>query len=70
MEGKVERVDVKNYRVFVEGVTREKTDGTTYLFPIHPSKVMIMRLDLGDKWRKDALERKAAARSRSSGREE
>lgn len=64
MEGKVERVDLKRYRIFVEGLTREKTDGSTYLFPLHPSKVRITRLDMGDKWRKDALEGKAAAKPR------
>jgi len=57
-EGKVTRVDRKKYRIFVEGVTREKVDGTTILVPIHPSKVMITRLNLDDKWRKEALKRK------------
>ena len=57
-EGKVTRVDRKKYRIFIEGVTREKVDGTTTLVPTHPSKVMIIRLNLDDKWRKRALERK------------
>jgi len=59
-EGKVSRVDRKKYRIFVEGVTREKVDGTTTLIPIHPSKVMITRLNLDDKWRRKMLERKGA----------
>jgi len=54
-EGKVVSVDRKNYRVFVEGVTREKVDGTTALVPIHPSKVMITNLNLDDRWRRDSL---------------
>ena len=58
-EGKVTRVDRKNYRIFVEGVDREKVDGTKTLIPIHPSKVMITRLNLDDKWRKKILERKS-----------
>jgi len=57
-EGKVTRVDRKNYRIFVEGITRDKADGTTTLIPIHPSKVMITSLNLDDKWRRKALERK------------
>ena len=57
-EGKVTRIDRKNYRIFVEGVDREKVDGTKILIPIHPSKVMITRLNLDDKWRKKILERK------------
>jgi large subunit ribosomal protein L24 len=59
-EGKVSRVDRKKYRIFVEGATREKVDGTTTLIPIHPSKVMITRLSLDDKWRRKMLERKGA----------
>ena len=57
-EGKVTRVDRKNYRIFVEGVDREKVDGTKTFIPIHPSKVMITRLNLHDKWRKEILKRK------------
>lgn len=58
-EGKVARVDRTKYRVFVEGVTREKVDGTTMLVPIHPSKVIITRLNLEDKWRREILKRKS-----------
>jgi large subunit ribosomal protein L24 len=57
-EGKVTRVDRQKYRIFVEGITREKVDGSTIQIPIHPSKVMITRLNLDDKWRKEALKRK------------
>jgi len=59
-EGKINQIDRKKYRIFIEGATREKVDGTTIPVPIHPSKVMITRLNLDDKWRKKALERKAA----------
>jgi len=62
LEGKTTRVDRKNYRVFIEGVTREKVDGTSTSVPIHPSKVMITRLNLDDKWRKEALNRKGAGK--------
>ncbi|MEM2960358.1 MAG: 50S ribosomal protein L24, partial [Candidatus Bathyarchaeia archaeon] len=48
VEGKVMRVDRKRYRIFIEGITREKADGTTVLVPIHPSKVEIIRLNLDD----------------------
>jgi large subunit ribosomal protein L24 len=57
-EGKVSRVDLKEYRIYLEGLTREKTDGTNIFLPIHPSKVQIRNLNLDDKWRKDILERK------------
>ena len=57
-EGKVSRVDLKAYRIYVEGLTREKVDGTNIFLPIHPSKVEIRNLNLDDKWRKKILERK------------
>lgn len=61
-EGKIARIDRKKYRIYVEGLTREKVDGTTIFVPMHPSKVMITRLNLDDKWRKKILERKKVAR--------
>ena len=57
-EGKITRVDRQKYRIFVEGLTSEKVDGTAVFVPIHPSKVMITNLNLEDKWRKAILERK------------
>ena len=59
-EGKVSRVDLKAYRIYIEGLTREKVDGTNIFLPIHPSKVEIRNLNLDDKWRKNILERKKA----------
>ena len=57
-EGKVSRVDLKRYRIFLEGLTREKVDGTNIFVSVHPSKVVIRNLKLDDKWRKVILERK------------
>jgi len=57
-EGKVSRVDLKRYRIFLEGLTREKVDGTNIFVSVHPSKVMIKNLKLDDKWRKAVVERK------------
>lgn len=57
-EGKVTRVNRREYRVYVEGLTREKVDGTTVFVALHPSKVMITNLNLDDKWRKKIIERK------------
>ena len=59
-EGKVSRIDLKRYRIFVEGLTREKVDGTNIFVAVHPSKVMIKSLNLDDKWRKAIIERKHA----------
>ncbi|HIE24114.1 MAG TPA: 50S ribosomal protein L24 [Candidatus Korarchaeota archaeon] len=57
-EGKVIKVDRKKYRIHIEGLRRRKVDGTEVPIPIHPSKVMIIELDLKDEERKAALERR------------
>jgi len=57
-EGRVTRVDREKYRIYVDGVAREKADGTTTPIPIHHSKVEIVRLNLEDDWRKRILERR------------
>lgn len=59
LEGKVERVDYSTGRVFVEGMTREKAAGVSSKFPIHSSKVLVMDLNLSDKWRGGLLAEKA-----------
>jgi large subunit ribosomal protein L24 len=57
-EGKVSRVDLSEYRIYLEGLTREKTDGTNIFLSVHPSKVQIRNLNLDDKRRKEILSRK------------
>ncbi|MEM0002376.1 MAG: 50S ribosomal protein L24 [Desulfurococcaceae archaeon] len=57
-EGKVVRVNLKRVRIFVEGVQIKKADGTPVYYPIHPSKVMIVKLDLSDKYRLKIIERR------------
>ncbi len=57
-EGKISRIDLKKYRLYLEGLTREKVDGSTVFVALHPSKVMIRNLNLDDKLRKAVLERK------------
>ncbi len=59
-EGKVSRVDLKHFKIYVEGLTREKVDGTNIFLGVHPSKVMIKNLSLDDNRRKAILERKQA----------
>jgi len=59
VEGKVARVERSKCRLFVDGVTREKVDGTAIQIPIHPSKVMITSLNLDDKKRRESLKTEA-----------
>jgi large subunit ribosomal protein L24 len=57
-DGKISKVDLKHYRVTLEGLTREKVDGSTVFVALHPSKIMIRTLNLDDKARKAVIERK------------
>jgi len=59
-EGKVTKVDRRRYRLFIEGVTQEKVDGSTVQAPVHPSKVTVTGLNLDDKWRRKSLKVEAA----------
>ena len=61
VEGKVVKVNLKRVRIFVEGVQIKKADGTPVYYPIHPSKVMIVKLDLSDKYRLKIIERRRGA---------
>ena len=55
-KGKIERVDLKRSRIFVEGAQLIKRDGTKSSYPIHASKVRIEDLVLDDKKRKALFE--------------
>jgi large subunit ribosomal protein L24 len=56
--GKVERIDVKNMKIFVAGAERVKGEGQpASKYPIDPSNVKIITLELKDKQRKEALKR-------------
>ncbi len=57
-EGKVVAVDYKKIALHIDGVTIKKADGTPVYYPIHPSNVMIVKLDLSDKFRKKIIERR------------
>lgn len=58
-EGKVLRVDTKDRKIYIEGVTRTRQDGSTVQIPIRTENVMITRLHLDDEWRRNILERKS-----------
>ncbi len=58
VEGEVTEVDLKRMRIFIDGVTVEKTDGTERFYPVHPSNVEIRDLNLKDDRRSRIIERK------------
>ncbi len=53
--GKVVEVNLKNMRVAVEGVTVRKVDNTAVQYWIHPSNLMLVKLDLSDTKRKEKI---------------
>ncbi len=57
-EGKVLRVNTKINSVYVEGLTKQRLDGTTIQIPVKPSNIILTKLKTDDKWRKKILERK------------
>ncbi len=47
-KGKVERVLLKRQRINVSGASIKRTDGTDRYYPIHPSNVVITKIDTSD----------------------
>jgi large subunit ribosomal protein L24 len=56
-EGKVREINVKREQVTVEGISVAKADGKEQPRPIHPSNLLITKLNLDDKKRTASLER-------------
>ena len=56
--GKVAEVDLKGLWVKVEGITRKKADGTEVLVKFRPWDLLILDLNLKDKWRRRIIERR------------
>jgi len=58
IEGKVNKVHATEGSLAIEGIQREKVRGGNVPVLVHASKVMVVSLNLGDKWRQAMLERK------------
>ena len=48
---RIERIDLKETKVYIAGVEMIKKDGTKVLYPIHPSNLVVTELNLDDKKR-------------------
>jgi len=59
IKGKVIRVLPKKYAIHIEGYSREKADGTIVSYPVHPSNVIITKLNLRDKKRRELIMRRS-----------
>lgn len=58
IEGEITKVDYKKYRIHVKGALNKKQDGKETPYPIHPSNVMITKLEDSDERRFKFLDRK------------
>ncbi len=54
----VSRIDLKKLKIFTEELKRKKVSGQEVSFPIDPSNVKIVKLNMDDKMRKKFLLRK------------
>jgi len=63
-ENKVTSVHLKKQLVEVEGITITKADGKQVAKPVHPSNLLITKLNLTDSWRRDRLEQGLSSETR------
>jgi large subunit ribosomal protein L24 len=56
VEGKVDKVDTQHATFHIEGIQKEKIRGGQVKVPIHSSKVMVITLNLEDKYRSNKLQ--------------
>lgn len=59
--GKVTKVSLSRMKVYVDGASVKRSDGTESLYPIHSSNLMITKLDLSDKRRTEKIEKMKGA---------
>jgi large subunit ribosomal protein L24 len=68
-EGKVDKISLKNEKVYVAGIETIKKEGTKLPIALNPTNLMIIELDLSDKKRKQKLESKGKTESKSESKE-
>ena len=56
-EGKINRIDYGSISIFVDSATTTKADGKEVHLPVHPSNLMLVKLEVDDERRK-IIERK------------
>ncbi len=57
-KGLVDRVDLKKSKVFVDGIKAKKADGSEVLRALQPSNLILTNVNVEDKKRQKALDRK------------
>ena len=69
-KAKVGSVDLKRTRIVLESIQRTKKDGSKVNVFFHPSVLQIQTLNIDDKMRLDALNRKAPAAQKTETKSE
>lgn len=59
-EGEVTSVNLKKYKIYINGIIVRKSNGKEAFVPIHPSNCMIIDVYLEDRMRREILARTAA----------
>lgn len=63
-KGKVERINLKNSKVYVDGLNVKKVDGSEVLKPVNPSNLLITDPKMEDKRRQMIVERSREAKEK------
>lgn len=61
--GKVSKVDLREVKVYIEGLKRKKSDGKEVQVPFKPSNLQIISLNMEDKKRTKIADRKKPSKS-------
>jgi len=61
-KGKIERVDLKTSKVYIEGLNVKKVDGSEVLRAVEPSNLLIVEPKMEDKRRQAIVERSREAK--------
>jgi len=69
-ENKVSKIILKKHLIEVEGITVTKTDGKQIAKSVHPSNLLITKLNLTDKWRRQRLEEGLSSETKKEIEEE
>ena len=67
--GKVTKVSLARTRVHVEGAVIKRADGTDAFYPIHPSNLVITKLDLSDNKRAEKLKKMKEANNKNGSKQ-
>lgn len=67
VSGKVASVSVRDGRIAIEGIKKEKAKGDKFDVMVHASNVVVTGLNTGDRWRADRLEGRGARKGGRAG---